>query len=160
MSLKLKKIGQPVLELSDDAILGCNEVVVDVLEAPPKWILNSDVKGKLPKFRLKRKNIKYSCMQNEFVTEVRKVLKVLKVEDSKYDHELVLFAIQIAEDFFLDKKCGEAKKKCVVDACKPYFNDDDELVMKIIELVFRDVIKSTLWRRNQTRIMNFFFTGR
>ena len=66
----------------------------------------------------------------------------------------------MVEDFFLDKKCGEAKKKCVVDACKVYFNNDDELVEKIIDLVFRDVVKSTFLRRNQTRILNFFCMGR
>jgi hypothetical protein len=164
MSLKLRKVGQHVLELPEDSVdnkpLGAEEVVENVLETPPTWILNSDVKGKLPKFRLKRKGIKHECMQEQFVREVRKVLKIFKVEDNKYDHELVLFACQIAEDFFLDKKCGDAKLKCVVEACKPFFNDDSELVKKIVELVFRDVIKSTFFRRNQTRIINFFFTAR
>jgi hypothetical protein len=159
MSLKLKKIGH-VLEIPDDAIndkpLGCDEVVVDVLEAPPKWILNSDVKGKLPRFRAKRKGVKHVCMQKEFVVEMQKVLKVFKPDDDHYDHEIVLFACQVAEDFFLDRNAGEIKMKCVIDACKPFFDDNEELVKKIADLVFRDVIKSTLWRRNQTRILNFF----
>jgi hypothetical protein len=165
MSLKLKKIQANVLEIKDEYVepLGADEIrkAEEVnIETPPAWIMNSDVKGKLPKFRQKRKAVKHDNMQKEFVIEMQKVLKVFRVDDDHYDHELVLFACQVAEDFFLDKKAGEIKMKCVVEAVKPFFDNNEELVKKIVELVFRDVIKSTLWRRNQTRILNFFCMGR
>ncbi len=165
MSLKLKKIQNHVVEIKDDDVkpLGAEEIrkaeEVD-MQTPPAWVLHSDVKGKLPKFRQKRKAVKHDNMQKEFVIEMQKVLKVFRVDEEHYDHEIVLFACQVAEDFFLDKGVGEVKMKCVVEACKPFFDNNEELVQKIVELVFRDVIKSSLWRRNQTRLLNFFCMGR
>jgi hypothetical protein len=36
----------------------------------------------------------------------------------------------VVEDWYLDKGCGEAKLKCVVEACKPFFNNDGEFELK------------------------------
>jgi hypothetical protein len=51
---------------------------------------------------------------------------------------------------------GSLKEDAVIACVKQYFNNDIELVLKIIQLVLPNIPKSNFLRRNKNKIYNFF----
>lgn len=131
--------------------------VTESQEIPPKLLFNSDLK-ELKGFREMRITLKQNLMYCDFVESLSNVLDLFDNTQRKYDHDIVQFVCQSAEDAFIShKQMGLLKKKAVVEICKRYFNDDAELVSKIIEIVLPNIIKSSLYRRNKKRLSNCFF---
>ena len=124
---------------------------------PPKSLFNSNLK-QLSSFKDMRKNIKNELQYQEFVRETDEVLKYFDCKgDNKYDHELLLFVMNMAENFFVyEPELGYTKEKATIELLKPYYNDDEVLIKSIIKLVLKDVKKSTAFRRVYNRSLNFF----
>ena len=101
-----------------------------------------------------RKKLKGLAHIADFAKKVKSDLESFSIADGHYDHDLVLKICNVAEMFFMDKGSGEIKKEAVISVLAPYFNNDRELVDKIIEFVFPMVTKSTLFRRNKKRLWN------
>ena len=93
-------------------------------------------------------------MKQFVMNELKSSIDIFDVEELKLNHSLVLFVSQIVEDFFNKPLQGEMKREVVIDICKPFFNNDDQLVEMVLELVFDKVIKTTWLRRNKQRIKN------
>lgn len=92
----------------------------------------------------------------DFAQKVKSDLDSFSVAEGHYDHDLVLKICDIAELFFMDKGCGDVKKEAVISVLLPYFNNDRELIGKIIEFIFPMIKKSTLYRRNKKRAYKYF----
>lgn len=128
-------------------------------DLPPKAVLHSDIKKLMPKFASKRKALKIEHAKREFIIEFHKVLTLFDSEgEDKYDHQIVLLACQCAEDFFLDRQMGEVKQEVVIESVLPFFKQDKDLVLKIIELVLPLIQRSTFFSRNKQRLINFFWS--
>lgn len=129
------------------------------IDIPPKSVLHSDIKKLMPKFASKRKQLKIEHAKREFVTEFHKVLTLFDAEgEEKYDHQIVLLACQCAERFFIDRGMGDIKQEVVVQSVLPFFKEDKDLVLKIIELVLPLIERSTFFSRNKQRFINFFWS--
>lgn len=109
-----------------------------------------------PKLYDSRKRAKGLIHIADFAQKVKSDLESFSIAEGHYDHDLVLKMCDVAEFFFMDKGCGDVKKEAVISVLLPYFNNDRELVSKIIEFVFPMVTKSTLFRRNKKRLWNGF----
>ena len=140
------------------------ESVVPVLNVqdgkiPASILFNSDLK-KLSGYRDLRISKKQDIMLNDFVESFGDILDYFEKSSKHYDTELVQFVVQASEDFFIShKSMGKLKEKSVVEVCKKYFNDDEALVIKIINLVFPLIKKSNIFRRNKKRINRFFLVA-
>lgn len=113
----------------------------------------SNVKG----YSQKRASIKQQLLVNDSVAELKHALSIFDPAEIQLNHSLVLFVAQIVEDIFTKKGSGDVKRAVVVEVCKHYFNDSDELVNMVIDLIFDKVIKTSLFRRNKARFVNIFF---
>ena len=97
-------------------------------------------------------------MQDDFIEQVSGVLDLFDTNSNKYEHEIVQFVCSVAEDFFIShSKMGLIKEDAVVKCVSKYFNNDEELVRKIIQLVLPNITKSNVFRRNRQKFMNLVF---
>ena len=98
------------------------------------------VSGRIREIKLSNKSI-------EFINKIQAILDLFDRNENKYNEKIVLFAAQAVENYFIGKrKVGNIKLKCVIEACKKYFNDDEELVKKFVELVLPHLKTSRLYR--------------
>jgi hypothetical protein len=146
---------------SDDVVQASNFTlpvpVVPVLSVPAKNILNNTNVKNLKNFRVIRRNVKQQLLKQEFILQVSSVLELFNKDENLYEHEIVSFVCNVAEEFFIShKKMGDIKEASVIEVCKQYFNNDDKLVKTIIQLVLPAVPKSNFFRRNKQRIVGFF----
>ena len=120
----------------------------------PETNLNLDsVKG----YKEKRKEIKYLKLKHEAVNELKKALKIFNPDELVLNHSVVLFCCQIVEDLFTSSKKGNFKKAVVIDVCREYFDNKNEVVEMVIDLVFEKIIKSSFLRRNKNKIKSVGF---
>jgi len=113
--------------------------------------------GGIKGYSQKRIELKQQIKIKETISELKHALSIFQPEEIRLNHSLVLFVAQIVEDIFTGKGLGSVKHKIVVDVCKEYFNDSPDLVAMVVDLVFVNVIKTSLYRRNKTRVANLFF---
>lgn len=59
-------------------------------------------------------------------------------------HQLVFFVMNEVERFLLKSKSGNSKKQLTIECCKPYFNNDIQLLEVIIDLIFPKLSKLNL----------------
>ena len=151
-------VSDDVLRLNNITIpVPIQPVVQPVLSVPAKNILNNTNVKNLKNFRVIRRNVKQQLLKQEFITQVSSVLDLFNKTDNEYEHEIVAFCAQVAEDFFITHSgMGQIKQESVVEVCRKYFNEDDKLVKTIIALVLPSVTKSNFFRRNKQRITGFF----
>ena len=138
----------------DEPSLLPEPVIVPVIPLIPitKFDLSS-VKG----YTQKRAMIKQQLQVSTTIAELKHALSIFDPSEIRLNHSLVLFVSQIVEDIFTKKGLGELKKTVVVEVCKEYFNDSPELVYMVIDLIFDKIIKTSLFRRNKSRIADIFF---
>ena len=156
----LTKVDDTTLDLSitDPEVDEEAEIPKKELSIPSKTILNNTDLKNLKGFSKIRKHIKQQNMKEEFIKQVSGVLDLFDKKDNKYEHSIIEFVCSVAEDYFIsDSGMGDLKESSVVECCSKYFNNDEDLVKKIIQLVLPNVPKSNILRRNKTRIYNFFF---
>ncbi len=158
----LTKVDENSLDLTvnepDQDVLKDEEILKKQLSVPSKTILNNTDLKNLKGFSVIRKKIKQQHMKDEFMKQVSGVLDLFDKKDNHYEHEIIQFVCSVAEDFFIsDRNMGDLKESSVIECCSKYFNNDIELVKKIIQLVLPNVPKSNILRRNKTRIINFVF---
>jgi hypothetical protein len=158
----LTKVDDNTLDLSitepEQEVEDVEEAIKKAISVPSKTILNNTDLKNLKGFRAVRKRIKQQHMKDEFIKQVSGVLDLFDKKDNKYEHSIIEFVCSVAEDFFIsDRNMGDLKESSVIECCSKYFNNDIELVKKIIQLVLPNVPKSNILRRNKTRIINFVF---
>lgn len=146
MIMKIEEIVKDPEELED----------ARVKEVPKTRLNLSVIKG----YKEKKKSIKELKLKTETITELKKAFDIFDPEELKLNHSVVLFVAQVVEDIFNKPNQGDIKREVVVEICKNYFNGEAALVEMVLDLVFKKIIKTTLWRRNKQRVKNlaiFFF---
>lgn len=105
-----------------------------------------------------RKGLKMIDKRHEFQMKVSRMLALIDPEEdnAKYNEEIVKFVCECAELFFLKPKSGQIKEEMAILLLKPYFNNDEKLIKKFIQLVFKDIRKANFLRRNYVRVRTFF----
>jgi hypothetical protein len=134
--------------------LMCDHTTNKPVEQLPEPKLNlSSVKG----YKEKKKALKYLKMRAEAVAELKSSLKIFNKEELILNHSVVLFCCQIVEDLFTSKGKGEIKKSIVIEVCKEFFEEKEEVVDMVIDLVFDKIIKTSFMRRNKNKIKSAGF---
>lgn len=119
----------------------------------PKVMFNTK---KLNGLEDRLQSIKICNYQSEFLCEIQKVLDLYSNSELHYNTEFVLFVMNEVERFILKAKSGESKKRLVIEACKSYFNDDEDLVVMVINLVFRKLKQVKFIKRQGLKLLRFF----
>lgn len=119
----------------------------------PKVMFNT---RKLKGLENKLQSIKICNYQYEFLHEIQKVLDLYSQDELHYNTEFVLFVMNEVERFLLKPKSGESKKQLVIEACKSYFNDDADLVVMVINLVFKKLKQVKFIKRQGLKLLRFF----
>lgn len=122
----------------------------NIKEVPKTKYDMSSIKG----FSEKRKKLKLLKMKKHIMDELKGSIDIFDKNELHLNHSLVLFVAQIAEDFFNKPNQGEMKKEVVLEICKPHFDNNENLVEMVLELIFDKIKKTTFLRRNKQRIKN------
>lgn len=122
---------------------------------PPKKILNNSNLKKLKSYRQLRQSIKGQNEESEFYEQITAVLNLFDVDEVKYDADLLILVMQIAENYFLGKKDGERRKKNVVLVTKRFFDDNEELTSKIIEMSMDKIVQNKFVKRNLKKCLRY-----
>lgn len=129
-----------------------------IRELPPKTLYNHNLK-RLKSYRNLRKKYKLDNQKTVFLENLKETLKPLDPRSNKYDSELLVAVLDIAEYFFIygDKEQRNTMKmEAVVEIMKPYFNNDETYLLHSINNVMHKVKRSNIFRRLATRLRIFF----
>jgi len=128
-------------------------------EIPPNTIYGCNLK-KIKSYKNIRKSYKLKNQKQVFITDLRAVLNEFPTDNHQYNDELLVEILNIAECYFIygDKNERETvKNESILEIMKPYFKDDEELLMKTITHVWHKVSKSNMFKRSLQRFKLFFF---
>ena len=109
-------------------------------------------KSKLAGLDDKMQKMKICNYQSDFLDQIEQVLSLYSEDELKYNDKLILFVMEEVEKFILKPKAGNAKKQLVIEACKKYFNDDADLVIMVINLVFKKLSQIKYFKRHSNLI--------
>jgi hypothetical protein len=101
--------------------------------------------------------IKLRKYSNDFKQSLNQVLVLYPIDKLKYSSHLVSFVMHEAERFLLKPKSGGAKRQLVIDCVKKYFDDNDQMVGVVIDLLFKDLKQVKFIGRQAMKLMRFFF---
>ena len=128
------------------------------VEVPPKSLYGNNLK-KIKSFKKLRRGYKLQNQKAIFLNDLKQLLQQFPAELHQYDDELLIEILNIAESFFIygtSEERENIKNECINELMKPYFKNDQELLMKTICHIWQHVHKSTLPRRLWSRFKNFF----
>ena len=159
-----QKMPVRVMEISEEPekklYLTKVETVDETLkEIPPNTIYGCNLK-KIKSYKNIRKSYKLKNQKQVFITDLRAVLNEFPTDNHQYNDELLVEILNIAECYFIygDKNERETvKNESILEIMKPYFKDDEELLMKTITHVWHKVSKSNMFKRSLQRFKLFFF---
>ena len=145
----------------DDNSVKENEIIehdIKPVDVPPKSLYGNNLK-KIKSFKKLRKGYKLQNQKQIFISDLKELLKLFPAENHQYDDELLIEILNIAESFFIygsEEERENIKNECISELMKPYFKNDQELLLKTIGHIWQHVHKSTLVRRLWSRFKNFF----
>ena len=148
-----------VLGASQHTQLPEEETKTENIEVPPKHILNTNIKNKLKKVQVRRKALKLEHAKVEFQEQVNKALSLFDKNEDIYDTDIIMLCCEIAENFFIERGMGEIKHECVVKSCLQYFDNNEKIIEKFIDLVLPNVEQVRMRRRLFIKAKNYFFLG-
>jgi hypothetical protein len=125
------------------------------LEIPPKKILHNINLKNLEGYENIRKKIKHDTTNKTFIDEMKKIISLFNSSDVKYNENIILFCMQSVEDYISKGKIGPEKLKIVTNILADYFNNDNELITKFVNMQMPR-LKQGLLRRIRIKIKNFF----
>ena len=137
----------------DESSILPEPIVVPVKPIPVTKFDLSGVTG----YSQKRASMKQQAQIRECIAELKHALAIFDPHEIQLNHSLVLFVSQIVEDIFTKPGLGKVKCGIVVEVCKEYFNNNTDLVHMVIDLIFEKIIKTSLFRRNKSRVVSIFF---
>jgi predicted SprT family Zn-dependent metalloprotease len=117
-----------------------------VLEPPD--INFKNLKG----YKNKEKEYKLNMKKQAIIDHINNALNIYTDEEKKYNTDIVIFVCQCAEDLITTAKSGKLKAEVVMKVCAKYFDEKEDLVMVIINLMYEKIVKTTLARRNKLKL--------
>ena len=138
-----------------------NEVIKEEImkEIPPNTIYGCNLK-KIKSYKNIRKSYKLKNQKQVFITDLKTVLNEFPINNHQYNDELLIEILNIAECYFVygnNKERETVKNESIIEIMKPYFKDDEELLLKTISHVWHKVSKSNMFKRSLQRFKLFFF---
>ena len=133
------------------------ELTTGDVDIPPKQILNTNIKNTLKKVQLRRKALKLENAKHEFQEQVQKALGLFDQNEDIYDTDIIMLVCEIAENFFIERGMGEIKRECVIKSCLKYFDNNEKIIDKFIDLVLPNIEQVRTRRRIYLKAKNYFF---
>jgi len=103
-------------------------------------------------YKNKEKEYKLNMKKTAIVDHINNALSIYTDEEKKYNTDIVIFVCQCAEDLITTSKSGKLKSEVVMKVCAKYFDDKEDLVMVIINLMYEKIVKTSLTRRNKLKL--------
>lgn len=130
-------------------------------DVPPKTLksLNGYNLKKIKSFKIIRKKYKLNNQTAMFIQDLQVVLNEYDPSKFQLDTDMLVHICNIAEDYFIygnKEQREEQKLLAVTTLMRPYFKNDNELLNKMISVVYDKVKKSTLLKRLYRRMINRF----
>ena len=130
---------------------------------PPKNLYGQDLK-KLKSYRNLRKNYKMGEIKSAFIKDRKDVSQVLLTLDpkgaNKYDSELLIAVLNLAEQFFIYPGKREERDTLKLEAVKelmlPFFDNNEDMLYIVMGTVMNRVIKSNVFKRMWSRAKMYF----
>ena len=98
--------------------------------------LNFPILKQSESFKQSRQNQKKKFHMDNFISKVTNDIGHYDNTENKYDYLLVFKLCDFAECHFIQyKQMGDIKKEAVIIVLKPYFNNDEVLLDKLIDFV-------------------------
>jgi hypothetical protein len=113
----------------------------------PPEINYKNLKG----YKNKEKAYKLNMKKQLIIEHINHALNIYTDEEKKYNTDIVIFVCQCVEDLITSAKSGALKSEVVMKVCSKYFDDKEDLVMVIINLMYEKIIKTSLVRRNKLK---------
>jgi hypothetical protein len=114
----------------------------------PPEINYKNLKG----YKNKEKAYKLNMKKELIIEHINHALNIYTDEEKKYNTDIVIFVCQCVEDLITSSKSGALKSEVVMKVCSKYFDDKEDLVMVIINLMYEKIIKTSLVRRNKLKL--------
>ena len=108
-----------------------------------------DLKTRLDKMKMENN-------QSDFSQSIQSVLDLYDDSELHYSENIVFFVMSEIEKFILKPKSGQNKEKVVVEACKKYFNNDDNLVLLVVKLLMPKLRQIKFSERQVRKVLRFF----
>ena len=118
-----------------------------IVLAPPD-INFKNLKG----YKNKEKAYKLNLKKQAIIDHINNALNIYTDEEKKYNTDIVIFVCQCVEDLITTSKSGKLKAEVVMKVCAKYFDDKEDLVMVIINLMYEKIVKTSLVRRNKLKL--------
>mmetsp|Transcript_4438 Transcript_4438/g.4460 ORF Transcript_4438/g.4460 Transcript_4438/m.4460 type:complete len:157 (-) Transcript_4438:1139-1609(-) len=101
-------------------------------------------------------SLKLSNYSKDFKDDIEQVLQLYPRDQLKYSSKLVAFIMHEVERYILKPKSGVAKRALVINCCKKYFDDNDDVVGVVIDLLFKELKQVKFITRNLLKVVRFF----
>ena len=128
------------------------EIKTDSNQPIPLIRFNSKLNG-LDEKVLSLKLRKYS---SDFKNSLEQVLNLYPIDQLHYSSHLVSFVMHEVERFILKPKSGKSKKELVISCVKKYFDDNEDVVNVVIDLLFKDLKQVKFIGRQILKLVRFF----
>lgn len=129
------------INIQTTSIQGVNPFEQITLETPD--INFKNLKG----YKTKEKAYKLNLKKQLIIDHINKALNIYTDDEKKYNTDIVLFVCQCVEDLIHAPKAGALKSEVVQKVCAKYFDDKEELVMVMINLMYEKIVKTSFMRR-------------
>jgi len=103
-------------------------------------------------YKNKEKEYKLNLKKQAIIDHINTTLNIYTDEEKKYNTDIVIFVCQCVEDLITTAKSGKLKSEVVRKVCSKYFDDKEDLVMVIINLMYDKIVKTSLVRRNKLKL--------
>jgi hypothetical protein len=136
------------------------EPVLNNTKEPTKTTIIPDLKiygVQIDGLKNKIDEIKLSNRKQEFINKVKTVLDLFDKDSNHYSDTIVFFVMSCIENFHLKKNSGAQKLELVKECVKEYFNNDDLLINKIVQLLMPKLKQNKFIKRNMKKMFRFFF---
>lgn len=133
------------INIQTTSIQGVNPF--EQIKLDPPDINFKNLKG----YKNKEKEYKLNMKKKLIIEHINNALNIYTDEEKKYNTDVVLFVCQCVEDLITKPKSGALKAEVVTKVCAKYFDEKDDLVTVIINLMFEKIIKTSLIRRNKLK---------
>ena len=134
------------INIQTTSIKSVNPFEQIVLEPPD--INFKNLKG----YKNKEKEYKLNLKKQAIIDHINNALSIYTDEEKKYNTDIVIFVCQCVEDLITSAKSGKLKAEVVMKVCAKYFDDKEDLVMVIINLMYEKIVKTSLARRNKLKL--------
>jgi hypothetical protein len=101
------------------------------IAVPDLVLFGQELKG----LKIKISDIKLLNLQSDFCQKVKTVLDLFDKENNQYSDSILYFVMSCVENQVLKKKSGQLKKQIVIECTREYFDNNDLLIGKMIDLL-------------------------